>query len=40
MGPFNTPWSTFLAWLVGMACIAFSIIWAVFFYKPEEDDHE
>lgn len=40
MGPFNTPWLTFLAWAVGIGCIIFSIIWGVFIFKPGEDDNE
>lgn len=40
MGPFNTPWLTFLAWLVAGACVVFSIIWAIWLYKPQENDDE
>jgi len=40
MGPFNTPWLTFLAWVVGIGCVIFSIIWGVVIFKPGEDDDE
>lgn len=40
MGPFNTPWLTFLAWIVGIACVLFSIVWGIFIFKPGKDDHE
>ncbi len=29
MGPFNTPWSTFSAWIVTGATIVASIVWAI-----------
>lgn len=28
MGPFNLPWSTFLAFIVILASIAIAVIWA------------
>lgn len=40
MGPFNTPWMTFAAWLVAGACIAAAVVWAVFLFKPEDGDDE
>lgn len=40
MGPFNTPWLTFLAWIVAFGCVVGSIIWAVWIFKPKEDDDE
>lgn len=36
MGPFNTPWSTFLAWMVTAASVTGAIIWALWFFKPGE----
>jgi len=40
MGPFYTPWLTFLAWIVAIGCVLFSIIWALWIFKPKEDDDE
>jgi len=40
MGPFHTPWLTFLSWIVALACIIFSIIWAIWIFKPEENGDE
>ena len=40
MGPFEYPWLTFLAWIVALGCIVFSIIWALFLYKPKDDGDE
>jgi hypothetical protein len=40
MGPFKTPWLTFLAWLVAIGCVVFSIVWALWIFKPKEDDDE
>jgi hypothetical protein len=38
MGPFNTPWLTFFAWIVALGCIAFSVVWAIWIFKPEDED--
>lgn len=40
MGPFNTPWLTFLAWIVALGCVVGSIIWAVWVFKPKENSDE
>lgn len=40
MGPLFFPWLTFFAWVVAIGCIALSIVWAIFFYKSKDDDHE
>jgi len=37
MGPWNTPWSTFLAWIVTGMSVLGAIVWAVWFFKPGED---
>ena len=29
MAPFNTPWSTFLAWIVIGGTVLLSIVWAI-----------
>lgn len=38
MGPFHTPWLTFFSWIVAACCIIFSIVWAVWIFKPKDDD--
>lgn len=38
MGPFNTPWLTFFAWVVTVASVLFSIVWAVWFFKSGKGD--
>jgi|GEM_PF-1506320 len=38
MGPFNTPWLTFLAWIVIGASILVSIGWSVFGSWNEGDE--
>lgn len=38
MGPFDTPWLTFCAWIVALGCIVFSIVWAIWIYKPGDGD--
>lgn len=38
MGPFNTPWLTFLAWIVAIGCVLFSIVWAIWIFKPGDGD--
>jgi len=40
MGPFHTPWLTFSAWIVALVCVIFSIIWAVWIFKVDEDTNE
>lgn len=40
MAPFDTPWLTFLAWIVAIVCILASIIWAVWIFKPGDDRDE
>jgi hypothetical protein len=40
MGPYNTPWLTFLAWILAFGCILASIIWALWIFKPGSDDDE
>jgi|GEM_PF-1783461 len=40
MGPLDFPWFTFVAWIVAVGCIAVSVIWAIFLYKPKDDEHE
>jgi hypothetical protein len=40
MGPLYFPWLTFCAWMIAIGCIAFSKLWAIFLYKPGDDDHE
>jgi len=40
MGPFHTPWLTFFAWIVALASVVFSIIWALFLFKPKGDNNE
>ena len=37
MGPFETPWLTFLAWIVIVGSIAMAIVWSVR-RGPSEDD--
>jgi len=37
MGPWNTPWSTFLAWIVTALSVLVALVWAVWFFKPGED---
>jgi hypothetical protein len=32
------PWLTFLAWIVAIASIILSVIWAIFLFKPGDDD--
>jgi hypothetical protein len=34
----NTPWSTFLAWVVTAASILAAVIWAIWFFKPGEGE--
>jgi hypothetical protein len=31
VGPFNTPWETFAAWIVVGASVLISLVWAIFF---------
>jgi len=38
MGPFNTPWLTFFAWVVITASVLTSIVWAIFFFKSGGDE--
>lgn len=38
MGPFHMPWLTFSAWIVALGSVVFSIIWAIWIFKPEDDD--
>jgi hypothetical protein len=38
MGPFHTPWLTFFAWVVALACVVFSVVWAIWIYKPGDKD--
>jgi len=38
MGPFNTPWLTFAAWIVIGASILLAICWSTFGFRSEEDD--
>jgi hypothetical protein len=33
VGPFNTPWETFAAWIVVGASVLISLVWAVFFVR-------
>jgi hypothetical protein len=33
VGPFNTPWETFAAWIVVGGSVLFSVIWAAFFAR-------
>jgi len=40
MGPFNTPWLTFLAWIIALGCVVGSIIRAVWIFKPKENNDE
>jgi len=37
MGPFNTPWSTFAAWIAIGASVLLAIVWALLF-KGEGDE--
>jgi len=36
LGPFNTPWLTFLAWVVVILSVVASIVWAIL-YQPGEE---
>jgi hypothetical protein len=35
VGPFNTPWGTFAAWIVVGASVLISLVWAVFFARDK-----
>ena len=35
MGPFNTPWETFAAWIVVGVSVLISLAWAVFFARDK-----
>jgi len=37
MGPFQTPWLTFYAWIVIGASILMAIVWSVFWFRKGED---
>jgi hypothetical protein len=37
MGPFQTPWGTFFAWIVIGATILMVIIWSVVGFRKGED---
>jgi len=40
MAPFNTPWSTFLAWIVTGFSVIIAIIWVFFDYKTSKRNQD
>ena len=37
MGPFQTPWLTFFAWIVIGATILMAIVWSIWGFRKGED---
>ena len=40
MAPFNTPWSTFFAWIVTGLSIIIAIVWAFIDFKLSKRKHD
>jgi hypothetical protein len=38
MGPLNTPWLTFLAWIVTAGSVLGAVVWAIWLFKPGEGE--
>jgi len=36
MGPFNTPWSTLLAWVVTALTVVAAVLWALFGHREPD----
>jgi hypothetical protein len=37
MGPFETPWATFLAWIVIAGTVVLAVLWSVFRTGKDEE---